>query len=129
MLLSILAEAVPDPTGLSGWWDIAQKVGGGATLAMGFGLWWMNRELGRRDAVIDKKDTDLKAEVQYSKDRDKQTLTVISELTAVVKAMDKRDSDGVSVTETNTTKILGAIADLRGVIIEHALGHNGRMAA
>ncbi len=122
----LLAEAsgTIDFTSLSGWWELAKSVGPGATLAMGFGLWWMAAELTRRSNTIKEKDTDLKTEVTYSKDLTTKQLTVISELTTVIRGIDKRDIDSVTAVDSNTRQILSAIADLKGTIIQHALTQN-----
>lgn len=123
-LLPLIAEASGsmDLTSLNGWWELAKQVGPGATLAMGVAIWWLIAELGRRSVIIKDKETDLKAEVAYSKDLTTKQLTVISELTTVIKGIDKRDIDSVSAVDTNTKQILGAIADLKSTIIQHALG-------
>lgn len=129
----LLAEAsgAIDFTSLSGWWELAKSVGHGATLAMGVGIWWLVAELGRRTVTIKEKDSDLKAEVAYSKDLTTKQLTVISELTTVIRGIDKRDIDSVNAVDANTNKILGAITDLKNTIITHALGetHRGQKSA
>jgi hypothetical protein len=132
MTFHLLAEAAApiDFTTLSGWWELARSVGPGATLAMGVGIYWMSAELKRRSDTIKEKDTDLKAEVSYSKDLTTKQLTVISELTTVIKGIDKRDIDSVTLVDTNTNKILTAIGALEKTIITHALGnHDKRQAA
>ncbi len=126
--LAILADAAApiDFTSLSGWWELAKSVGPGATLAMGVGLWWMAAELKRRSDTIKEKDTDLKAEVTYSKDLTTKQLTVISELTTVIRGIDKRDVDSITLVDNNTRQILSAITDLKTTIINHALGSGGQ---
>lgn len=123
------ASGTIDFTSLSGWWELAKTVGPGATVAMGVGLWWMNGELGRRNKVIETKEADLKAEVTYGKELTTKQLTVISELTTVIKGIDKRDIDSVTAVDANTNKILGAIGDLKNTIIQHALSHNAQKPA
>jgi hypothetical protein len=117
----LISEPI-DFTTLSGWWSLAQNVGPGATLATVFGLWWMSKELSKRDDIIGKKDADLKAEVTYSKDLTAKQLTVISELTTLIHGIDRRDIDSVGAVDRNTDKILSAISDLKGAVIQHALG-------
>lgn len=130
-MITILADA-PGPidfTTLAGWWELAKSVGPGATLAMGVGLWWMAAELGRRSATIKDKDTDLKAEVAYSKELTTKQLTVISELTVVIRGIDKRDIDSATLVDNNTNKILTAIKSLETTVIQHALNHNSQKSA
>lgn len=124
--IAILADTQGsiDFTSLSGWWELAKSVGPGATLAMGFGLWWMAAELTRRNQTIKDKDTDLKNEVSYSKELTTKQLTVISELTTLVRAIDKRDMDSVTVADGNTKQILSAIKSLETTVIQHALNHH-----
>jgi hypothetical protein len=110
-----------DFTSLSGWWNLAKEIGPGATLIMGICLFWMDKQMGKRDDIIKQKDSDLKAEVTYSKDLTAKQLTVISELTTLIHGIDRRDIDSVGAVDRNTDKILAAIADLKGSVIQHAL--------
>lgn len=113
-MIHILAQAAPDASILNGWWDIAQKVGSGGFLVSGVVVFFLAK-------AYDAKDKALTAEVAYSKDRDKQTLTVMTEYTTLIKTMDARDVLSVSEAKSGTTSILKAIDDLKGTIMHHVL--------
>lgn len=120
----LIAEVNPDPT-FSWWWDTAQKVGAGATFVLGVVVCFLWK------AYLDK-DKQLGAEVSYQKDRDKQNLTVMLELTNLVKTMDQRDTKSADETKASTGEVLKAIGELKNLIIQHmaaAQTHSSRSAA
>lgn len=132
----ILAEVVTDPSGLNGWFsalfDIAQKLGIGATVVLGVGYyiqWKEKREQATdwKDLLI-KKDTQLAQEVTYGKDRDRQTLTLLSELTTVIRNIDTRDTAEVGAASISRRELLEAVkevgtsvAGLKTMILEHVI--------
>lgn len=113
VLHTLLAQAPSDPS-FSWWWDVAQKVGAGATFVMGVVLCFLWR-------AYQAKDAQLTSEVAYSKERDKQTLTVMLELTTLIKGMDVRDSKSSDRLDAGVTAILSSISELKHTIREHFL--------
>jgi hypothetical protein len=109
MIFHLLAQAsiTTDPT-FSWWWDTAQKVGAGATFVLGIVVFVLAR-------AYSDKDKALASEVVYSKDRDKQTLTVMLELTALIRGIDQRDKE----TAGSTAVVIAAIADVKATILQH----------
>lgn len=114
MIETFLAQAsgsTMDPA-FSWWWDTAQKVGAGATFVLGAVVVALAR-------AYSEKDKALTTEVAYSKERDKETLKVMLELTQLIKGIDQRDKDASG----NTAELLRAIADVKSCILQH-LGNN-----
>lgn len=111
----LLAQVEADPT-FSWWWDVAQKVGAGATFVMGVVLCFLWR-------AYQAKDAQLSSEVAYSKERDKQTLTVIMELTTLIRGIDERDKKAASDGQMGTAEILKSIQELKSLVREHFISH------
>ncbi len=110
-LMPFLAVDPTDPN-FSWWWDTAQKVGAGATFVLGIVVAFVWK------AYLDK-DKQLGAEVLYGKERDKQTLTVMLELTALIKGIDQQNKVDASVFQSGIASLLAAIADVKNTVIQH----------
>lgn len=111
-MIAILAQASVESSTLATAWDVAQKVGSGGALVLIVVVYYLGRAYQQKDAA-------LTAEVAYSKDRDKQTLTVMLELTALIRGMDKRDADFNTAWSTGTASLMAAIVDVKNTIREH----------
>lgn len=110
-ILSTLADVPGDPN-FSWWWDTAQKVGAGATFVLGIVVAFLWK------AYLDK-DKQLGVEVAYSKERDKQTLTVMLELTSLIKGIDQQNKVDASVFAAGISSLLTAISDVKATVIAH----------
>ncbi len=128
-LFSILAEAAVDPS-MVWWWDTAQKIGAGASFVLGIGVAFLWRALENKDkalaaqqqawqAIVDAKDKQFQTEVTYSKERDKQTLTVMLELTNLIKGMDSRDISNAKDYGIGLKAVLDAVMELKTMIRDH----------
>ncbi len=111
MMTAILAQAASD-TSIAGAWDVAQKVGAGGALVLIVVVIFLWK------AYL-AKDKQLTDEVTYSKDRDKQTLTVMIELTALIRGIDKRDIDSAGANAVSTKELMTVLAEIKGLIKEH----------
>ena len=108
----IIAQAAPDPTTINGWWDIAQKLGSGGALVLGVVIYFLAR-------AYTEKDKQLTAEVAYSKERDKSTMTIMLELTALIKGMDQRDRDYEGKHHDGLQTLLKELLELKTLLKEH----------
>lgn len=126
---SILAQVPGEPT-ISWWWETAQKIGPGASFVLGVVvvvLWkaWVDKDkqlVAQANAwqlIVDAKDKQFQSEVAYSKERDKQTLTVMIELTTLIKGIDTRDISSAKELDNGIKAVLEAVADLKNTIREH----------
>lgn len=125
------ATSAADPT-LSWWWETVQKIGAGATFVMGVVLVFLWRAYQAKDAqittVTKEKDAQLAVEVAYSRDRDKQTLVVMSELMTLIRGIDERDKKAADSSLTSTSEILKAITELKGIVREHFIASRNQTA-
>lgn len=84
---------------------MAQKIGSGAAFILGVGIIFIWR------AYI--------KELDYSKSRDVQTLTVLTNLTVIVQGLEKRDNEFAIKQEQMSNSLLTAIGGLRELIMSH----------
>jgi hypothetical protein len=128
-LLSILA-ADAEISSLDGWWGITQKLGIGATFILGLWVFVLLKQ--RADetkvwqAALKDKEAQLATEVAYGKSRDRETLTVMSELMGLTRSIDARDKDSIGAVVANQKEVLSAISQVgaqvhtvRDLILEH----------
>ena len=92
-------------TELTGWWDVAQKIGSGAAFVLGIGIYFVWRA--------------YTGEVKYSKERDRQTLEMLMKLTTVIDGMEKRDEKAAATHDETKRELLAAIGDLKETIVTH----------
>lgn len=85
-------------TDLQQWFEIAKYIGAGGAFVLGIGCWqlWMA----------------YRAEIAYSKTRDKETLTVLS-------AMVNTDKEMLFEGTRREDRILNAIDSLKNIILQH----------
>lgn len=107
-LAATIAQIAASPD-TGGWWsflwDVAQKVGSGGFVVA--------------SVIIYKLWPSYQAELAYSKDREKQTLTVLLELTTLIRGLDAHDKDAVSRHVESTKTVMDAIGKLSSLIERH----------
>lgn len=90
------------------WFEMAQKVGSGAAFILGIGMIFLWRAYTK--------------ELEYSKSRDTQTITVLLNLTKIVENLEQRDRDFLVKQETTAAAVMVAINGLRELIVSHYVG-------
>jgi hypothetical protein len=110
MISFLLAQASES---ISGWFDIAQKIGSGAAFVMGLGIVFLWRAYA--------------AELKYSKSRDQQTLTVLLNLTKIVENLESRDKEFAVLHKESTNALLSAINGLKDLITDHYIKERRRV--
>ena len=95
--LSNCAQKMND-SGFSNWWEVAKYIGAGATFVLGIVVW--------------KLWPAYQSELQYSKQRDRETLDILSALTKVVQGNDLRATEA-------QREVLAAIERLSDTIHTH----------
>lgn len=83
---------------ISQWWEIAKYVGAGGAFVLGIVCW--------------KLWSAYREEVTYSKQRDRETLTVLAE-------MIKEDAALTTKLDNHQTQLIQAITELRNTVIAH----------
>ena len=83
---------------VSAWWDVAKYVGAGGAFVLGIVCWkiWQAYQ----------------EEVKYSKQRDRETLTVLAEMV-------KEDAALATKLDHNKDQVLSAVADLKSTVLRH----------
>ncbi len=107
-------------------------IGPGATVVLVVGFYFLGRAYAKKDeelkTTIDKKDTQLAAEVVYSKDTARQMLTVMAELTSLIRGMDQRDTSSTVEIKALFQTVIASINELKHATRDH-LKNVGREAA